>query len=340
MPRATFLLTLLLSAACQTQPSPDPQPTPSGEWEREQRLQSVEQHLHALTPWLARIGDTASPLAVEPAALTELNARLAALTEALDGVADKGPVEASAAKLTAPAANAAGIDVLRRALEVEQQRRELVLVNLANVHTCGWKKLVLVTDTQRDAATGLPFPVVRRRVPLLTSGTLEITERNLDVAIDGDGFFVGRRADGSLGYTRNSNLQVNADGKLVTTGGAVVQPDITLPIDALEIAIDPVGRVQGRTASDPDHCVDLGRIRLVRFTDPAVLEPGRDGLWAAPAERTMTGQPGDVGFGLLKQRFCERSNVQVLNELIDLQLVERQIVVLHRALASHGIFVR
>jgi hypothetical protein len=132
---------------------------------------------------------------------------------------------------------------------------------------------------------------------VFTTGTLEITERDLDVAIDGEGFFAVTLPDGSTGYTRDGGFHLNADGKLVTGGGNVVLPEITVPSDTLEISIDPEGRVSGRTAGSPDTSTSFGQLTIHRFVNPSgMLAVGANVLRPTPASGApITGHPRHVG---------------------------------------------
>lgn len=286
----------------------------------------------------------------EPAGTIELNARLANLSRQLDELLLRVPAgergatatEATARRAAAASSDEPGIAVLQQALEVNEQMRLAILENLANVPTPGFKKRQVNMSTSLHPATGLQLPVAARIGSVFTAGALEITERALDVAIDGDGFFVVALPDGRLGYTRDGCFHVDADGKLVSAAGCVVQPETTIPSDALEVSIDPQGVVAGRTAGAPDRSTRFGAIELARFMDPSTLVAAGHGAMRA-SETTgnpVTGQPGAQGLGVLKQGFVERSNVQVVHELVNLQLVQRQRTVLLRALAEQGVFVR
>ncbi len=219
--------------------------------------------------------------------------------------------------------------LLRSAFATHAVQRRVALENLANVNTTAYKRRTVRLGTQlvQDHG-GEPFavPVVLGIEALFTSGVLEITERALDVAIDGEGFFAVLLADGTTGYTRDGGLCVDRDGKIVTVSGHVLLPQITIPSDTLEISIDPMGRFSGRTAGSPDTTTQFGEIALHRFMNPSGLRAiGANVLRSTDAAGApVSGQPGTSGLGLLKQGFLERSNVQMADELVDLQVCERQ----------------
>ena len=346
--RSAPFVVLALLGACRSTPEATPP----------DRTAHLEQELSTLTQFLqARAAaDIEQSLRlslrsdVESPAMTELLGRLALLTERIDALVPHDPGAATPRDATShvPTAVAAAADhdanalqMLRQALSVLEQSRILLLENLAHVHTTAWKRRQLHITT-KTTDNGLQVPVNGKVVRVFTTGPLEITDRTLDLAIDGDGFFAVRLADGSTGYTRDGGFQVNADSKLVTHAGNVLLPEITLPQDTLEIAIDPEGRVNVRTAGSPDASQLLGTIQLHRFVSPSGMSAADGNVLRATEESgaPITGNPGATGLGTLKQGFLEGSNVQLVTELISLQMVEREITAIRRLLAGYGVFTR
>jgi flagellar basal-body rod protein FlgG len=240
-------------------------------------------------------------------------------------------------------------------MKAQQTMVDMIANNIANVNTAGFKKsqasfedLFYVTLQSPGLARGagdaaVPIGVqigsgtrLNGTTKVFTTGTLEITERNLDVAIDGDGFFAVTLPDGTTGYTRDGALHLNAEGKIVTGSGNVLLPEISVPNDALEIAIDPEGRVNVRTAGSPDTSTLLGQITLHRFVNPSgMLAVGANVLRPSEASGApITNTPGQTGLGLLKQGFVERSNVQIVNELVNLIVAQRAYEVNSRAIQA------
>ncbi len=239
-------------------------------------------------------------------------------------------------------------------MKAQQTMVDMIANNIANVNTAGFKKsqasfedLFYVTLQSPGLAQGAngPAPIgtqigsgtrLNGTTKVFTTGTLEITERDLDVAIDGEGFFSVTLPDGSTGYTRDGGFHLNADGKLVTGGGNVVLPEITVPNDTLEISIDPEGRVSGRTAGSPDTSTSFGQLTIHRFVNPSgMLAVGANVLRPTPASGApITATPGTSGLGLLKQGFVERSNVQIVNELVNLIVAQRAYEVNSRAIQA------
>lgn len=240
-------------------------------------------------------------------------------------------------------------------MKAQQTMVDMIANNIANVNTSGFKKsqasfedLFYVTLQSPGLATGAGGDAVpigtqigsgtrlNGTTKVFTTGTLEITERSLDVAIDGDGFFSVILPDGGIGYTRDGNFHLNAEGKLVTTAGNVLTPEIVVPSDLLEISIDPEGRVSGRTAGSPDTNTNFGQLNIQRFVNPSgMLAAGANVMRQTEASGPPTiGTPGSNGLGLLKQGFVERSNVQIVNELVNLIVAQRAYEVNSRAIQA------
>ncbi|MCA8963750.1 MAG: flagellar basal-body rod protein FlgG [Planctomycetes bacterium] len=239
-------------------------------------------------------------------------------------------------------------------MKAQQTMVDMIANNIANVNTAGFKKsqasfedlfyVTLQSPGLAQGGDGSPVPIgtqigsgtrLNGTTKVFTTGTLEITERQLDVAIDGDGFFAVTTQNGT-GYTRDGGFHVNRDGKLVTGQGYVLTPEITIPSDALEISIDPAGRVSGRTAGSPDTSTSFGDITIHRFINPSgLLADGSNVMRQTDASGPpTTGTPGDNGLGLLKQGFVERSNVQIVNELVNLIVAQRAYEVNSRAIQA------
>ncbi|MFN9333805.1 MAG: flagellar basal-body rod protein FlgG [Planctomycetota bacterium] len=240
-------------------------------------------------------------------------------------------------------------------MRAQQTMVDMIANNIANVNTTGFKKsqasfedLLYVTQQSPGLARGtgtdaLPIGVqigsgtrLNGTTKIYSSGTLEGTERSLDVAIDGDGFFAVLMPDGTTAYTRNGNFQVNATGRLVTSEGNILVPEITLPQDVLEVSIDPEGRVNVRTAANPEQTQQLGQLQLPRFVNPSgLLALGASVRRPTEASgQPITGQPGQLGLGMLRSGFLERSNVQIVNELVNLIVAQRAYEVNSRAIQA------
>jgi flagellar basal-body rod protein FlgG len=255
--------------------------------------------------------------------------------------------EAAEASASRPAQavldDAVGIELMRAAVDLYAQRRRVALENLANVETVGWKRRMVRASTQNIVGPdgeSYSLPVAVAVDPVFSGAPLELTGRNLDLAIDGEGYFAVVLADGRTGFTRAGVLQLDADGKLRDHEGRVLLPEITVPSDTLEIAIDPEGRVSCRTAGSPDTSTLLGQLMLHRFVNPAGMRnEGSAWLPCDASGQPTTGHPGANGLGLLKQGFRERSNVRLADELMQLQALDRQHLALLEVLRRSGMVV-
>jgi len=240
-------------------------------------------------------------------------------------------------------------------MKAQQTMLDMIANNIANVNTSGFKKsqasfedLLYVTLQSPGLASGSgnsSTPIgtqigsgtkLSGTTKVYTAGTLEITNRPLDLAINGDGFFAVIMPDSSIGYTRDGSLQVNRDGKLVTGAGNTLTPEITLPPDILEVSIDPQGRVKGRTASSPDTSTDFGQITLNRFVNPSGLlaTSGNVLVKTDASGPAIQSAPGLNGIGQLQQGNLERSNVEIVNELVNLIVAQRAYDVNSRAIQA------
>lgn len=241
-------------------------------------------------------------------------------------------------------------------MQAQQINIDTIANNIANVNTAGFKKsqasfedLLYVTiespGLQQDqAGTSAPIGLqigsgsrLSGTTKIYSPGTLEITERPLDVAIDGSGFFQVLLPDGNTGYTRDGHFLINADGVIVNGAGHILQPQISVPPDVLQLNIDPSGRVTGSTAGSPDTTSVFGEIRLTNFMNPSgLLSVGTNIVrqTSASGSPTVDSTPGENGLGFLKQGFIERSNVQIVNELVNLIVAQRAYEVNSRAIQA------
>jgi len=224
----------------------------------------------------------------------------------------------------------------------QQANVDVIANNLANVNTTGFKKmrtdfqdLIYQTVRQAGATTGndnmLPTGVQMghgtRQVAtqhLFTQGSLESTGNNLDIAIQGDGFFQITMPDGTLGYTRDGGFKKDSQGRIVTSEGYFLEPQITIPTNATEVTISAEGVV---TATIPNQTTpqNLGQLELARFVNAAGLDSiGGNLLKESAASGTPTvGNPGTDGAGTLVQKYVEMSNVQVVEEMVNMIVAQR-----------------
>ena len=220
----------------------------------------------------------------------------------------------------------------------QQTRTEVISNNLANVNTTGFKRSRahfedLLYQTVQNAAVidspdtntnpaiqvgrGTHLSSVQR---LHSQGALEQTSSPLDLAIDGEGFFQVQLANGQVAYTRDGSFSISDTGTLVTANGEVVVPGIKFPTDGSNISISPTGVVSVTVGSDSTKVQEIGRIEVARFMNPAGLQSIGENLYTeTPASGTpITGFPKDEGMGRLVQGHLESSNVEIVQEMVDM----------------------
>lgn len=227
-------------------------------------------------------------------------------------------------------------------MSAQQTRLDTISNNLANVNTTGYKKSRaefqdLFYETLRApgalAANGTALPSgvqIGNGVKLaavgkqMGQGEFVSTGRDLDVAIEGEGFFQVERPDGETLYSRDGTFSRDRDGNVVTSEGFLLVPSIQIPLDAIQITILRDGTVSILQAGQSAP-VDAGQIELARFANPAGLR-AVGGNAFVPTEASgdaQTGAPDDQGFGSLAQGFLENSNVQAVEEMIDMISTQR-----------------
>lgn len=228
------------------------------------------------------------------------------------------------------------------AMQAHQTTLENAANNLANVNTTGFKRSrvefqdLLYRTSQAPGtfgAAGQELPTGQQvgvgvRVAGISKqfqqGPLESTGRPLDVAIQGDGFLQVAQPNGDLAYTRDGALQVDATGQLVTADGQLLQPPVTLPPDATSVSIAADGTISATTPANPAPQV-VGQLTLARFINPSGLHAEGRNLFRASAASgpPQVGVPGTNGLGTLQSETLERSNVEVVSEMIGLIISQR-----------------
>jgi len=228
---------------------------------------------------------------------------------------------------------------------------DVIAHNLANVNTAGFKKSEVsfedllyvnlrtagVTDASgTQSAAGLQIGSGAAAVSTTahhTQGTLEQTGRDLDLAIDGEGFFRVELASGETRYTRNGSFKLNSDGEIVTSEGYKLGiSGITSATDRIQVGLD--GTVSVR-ASGATAATSIGQIALYRFANPAGLENAGGNLFKEnPAAGSPQTVSANVNGGGIKSGYLERSNVDVVGELIKMIMAQRAYEVNSRAIKA------
>ena len=237
-------------------------------------------------------------------------------------------------------------------MSAQQMMVDVTANNLANINTTGFKRSQidfqdLLYSKMREAGTEVSSGVktpggmeigsgVRAgsTVKIFSGGELVNTTRSLDIAITGDGFLQVSMPDGSIKYTRDGALQVNANGELVTAMGYAIEPSISVPTNAASIDIGKDGGVN--VLDDSGSQTVVGNIQLAKFINPSGLSSEGDNLLSeTEASGTpMTGIPGETGFGTIQGGFLEKSNVQMVTELVNLITAQRAYEVNSRAIKA------
>ncbi len=231
--------------------------------------------------------------------------------------------------------------ISKTGMEAQQTQLDTIANNLANVSTNGYKRAHAVfedlmyqnlrqaganSSEQTTLPTGLQAGLGTRSVATARNfgqGGLQQSSSPLDVAIRGSGFFEIQLPDGTNGYTRDGSFQVNAQGQLVTNNGYTVQPGITIPTNAQSVTIGNDGTV---SVGVPGQALPqkVGQLQIASFINPAGLEPKGGNIYTetAASGTPNTGTPGQNGLGSLQQGFVETSNVNVVEELV--QMIQTQ----------------
>lgn len=232
--------------------------------------------------------------------------------------------------------------VSKTGLEAQDLNLTTVSNNLANVSTTGFKKdravfEDLLYQVQRQpganssADTRLPSGLqlgtgVRTAgtQKIFTTGSLNVTDQPLDLAINGRGFFQIAMPDGTIGYTRDGTFHINDEGVVVNVNGYPLEPQITIPDQTNQLTISKDGIVQATLFGDPAP-QELGQIETADFINPAGLQAVGGNLFfeTASSGAPQVGVPNEEGYGTVEQGALENSNVEVVEELVKMITVQR-----------------
>ncbi len=243
--------------------------------------------------------------------------------------------------------------VAKTGLDAQQTRMTVISNNLANVNTNGYKRdravfedllyqRVMQSGGQTSANTAKPTGLMLGTGVRIVAteknhaqGNMVMTQNALDIAISGDGFFQILQPDGTLAYTRDGSFKLSPTGQLITSNGSVLQPTIQVPPTAQSITIGGDGTVSAAVVGSAAQQV-LGNLTVARFINPAGLESMGQNLSKATAASGAPQQlkPGVNGAGLLVQGGVEASNVNVVEEMVNMIETQRAYEVNSKAIAS------
>ena len=232
--------------------------------------------------------------------------------------------------------------ISKTGLDAQQTKMSTISNNLANVGTTGFKRgraifedlmyqNVRQVGAQSSQDTVLPSGLqvgtgtrVVATERLFTQGNLTKTDNALDIAIQGRGFFEILMPDGTQGYTRDGSFHINDQGLVVTSAGYQLQPPITVPADAMSITVAGDGTVSVQQPGTP-AATQIGTVQLNDFINPAGLQARGENLFmeSGASGAPQPGNPGLNGLGTLAQGYVESSNVNVVEELVNMIETQR-----------------
>lgn len=224
-------------------------------------------------------------------------------------------------------------------MEAQQRKIDTTANNIANANTTGFKgsraefqelmyqQLRAPQGQQGGQPVGVEVGLGVKTAATardFSQGTLTQTENPLDMAIEGRGFFRVRTAQGQDAYTRSGSFKLDASGRMVTTDGLQLLPGIVVPPDATQVSVQRDGRVSVLLPNN-EQPVEVGQIDLVSFANPAGLSAMGRGLYAETSSsgRAQVTLPGQQGVGEISQGFLEGSNVEIVEEMIDMIVAQR-----------------
>ncbi len=232
--------------------------------------------------------------------------------------------------------------IAKTGLDAQQTRMAVISNNLANVNTTGFKRGRAIfedliyqnirqvggqTSQETQLPSGLSLGTGVRTVAtekLFTQGNIVQTGNAMDLAVQGRGFFQVLLPDGTQAYTRDGSFQVDSQGEMVTSNGYLLQPGITIPANAQSVTVGADGTVSVTLAGSPTPS-QLGTLQLADFVNPAGLQAIGENLYleSSASGSPQTGTPGLNGLGTLVQGSVESSNVNVVEELVNMIETQR-----------------
>ncbi|WP_455385611.1 flagellar basal-body rod protein FlgG [Acidihalobacter prosperus] len=243
--------------------------------------------------------------------------------------------------------------IAKTGLDAQQTNMDVIANNLANVNTTGFKKgrasfedllyqNVRQPGGQSTQNTQLPSGLmlgtgvrIGSTEKIFTQGNIVQTGNNLDMAIQGQGFFQILMPDGSTAYTRDGSFQLDSNGQLVTSNGYPLQPAITVPANTQSLTIGSDGTVTA-TVAGSNTPTQIGTVQLSNFINPAGLQPIGQNLFqeTAASGAAQSGTPGLTGLGTLQQGSLETSNVNTVESLVNMIETQRAYEINSKAIST------
>jgi flagellar basal-body rod protein FlgG len=243
--------------------------------------------------------------------------------------------------------------IAKTGLDAQQTQMDVISNNLANVSTSGFKRSRAVfedllyqnirqpgaaSSQQTQLPSGLQIgtgvrPVATERIH--TQGNLQLTSNSKDMAILGDGFFQVMMPDGTTAYTRDGSFQTDNQGQMVTSSGFPIQPAIVIPANATAISISRDGIVSVTVPGTVGQ-TEVGALQLATFINPAGLESKGENLYVetTASGNPTTNNPGTNGAGYVQQNYVETSNVNVVEEMVNMIQTQRAYEINSKAITT------
>lgn len=227
-------------------------------------------------------------------------------------------------------------------MSAQQMNVDVIANNLANVNTSGFKRSKIefqdilyqkLRSAGVESAAGSTVPISLEvgygTRPAATQrnfsmGSLQLSGNPLDLAIEGNGFYQVLLPDGTAGYTRDGSFKMSADGQVVTSDGFFLDPGITIPSDATEINVGADGLVSVLIPGEAEP-QEIGQIELAKFINPAGLQAIGHNIFviSGASGDPILGTPSLDGFGRLNQGYLEMSNVEIVEEMVNMITAQR-----------------
>lgn len=238
-------------------------------------------------------------------------------------------------------------------MEAQKLNIDVIANNLANVNTVGFKKSradfqeLFYQDLKTPGATsaegseipsGIQMGLGVRPVAVqknFLQGDFANTGNSLDLVIEGDGFFQIMMPDGTLAYSRSGAFKLDSEGRIVNSDGYPLEPSITIPTDTINITVGSDGKITVLQAGSATPS-EIGQIELARFINPGGLKSIGKNLFTPTASSgdPLLGTPGSEGFGTINQGFLELSNVNIVEEMVNMIISQRAYEVNSKAIQT------
>lgn len=241
----------------------------------------------------------------------------------------------------------------------QQTHLDVVSNNLANVNTAGFKKIRtdfqdLLYQIHREPGTPVePDSVIPTGIQIglgtrvagttriFAQGSLQVTDNPTDFAIAGDGFYQIAMPDGTIAYTRDSNWKIDTDGQVVSHDGYLLEPAVVVPEDAVDFSVSQTGLITV-TLPGEINAQEVGQIELAKFINPAGLKAISKNLFieTGASGEAQIANPGEEGYGTIEHKTLEMSNVQVVEEMVEMIVAQRAYEANSKTIATADEFLR